>query len=75
MSREMREKYARGLLSDYYVETGIPQTQRDRLKQLPDDIKKLQKKNEKRQKKAKKEAYREYKKAHGNCKEYRIIFY
>lgn len=75
MSKEMREKYARGLLSDYYVETGIPQNQRDRLKQLPDDIKELNKKAEKQIKKDKREAYKRYKKAHGNCKEYRIIYF
>lgn len=75
MSRKMREKYAKGLVSKYYLETGIPQNQKDRLNQLDEDIKELQKKNEKTQKKAKKEAYKEYRKRHGNCKEYRIIFY
>ena len=75
MSKKMREKYAKGLVSKYYLETGIPRIQRDRLDQLDEDIKELQKKNEKKQKKAKKEAIKEYKKAHGNCKEYRIIFF
>ena len=75
MSRKMREKYAKGLVSKYYLETGIPQNQNDRLNQLDEVIKKLQKKNEKMQKKAKKDAYKEDRTRHGNCKEYRIIFY
>ena len=74
MSKEMREKYCTGLVSDYFIRTGIPQVMRDQMENVEPQI---SKKQEKATKKAQKMALKKYKKKcrkKGKKPEDKIVF-
>lgn len=54
--KKLRKKYATGICSKYFLETGEPQIVRDKLLQVEDDLKPLLKQQEKIDKKARRKA-------------------
>jgi len=60
MSKKMREKYGRGLVSKDFIETGVPTLRRERMAAAAKDMKKLDKQHEKALKKAEKRGEKLY---------------
>lgn len=54
--KAMRKKYFEGYCSDYYMKTGIPLMEKEKIEQSKTDILPLMKENEKNTKKAKQNA-------------------
>ena len=60
--KSLRKKYAEGLVSDYYMQTGIPLHTKDKLDEADKFVEKLNKQNKKNTEKAIKSAKKELKK-------------
>ncbi len=70
----LRRKYAEGYVSDFYMQTGIPQIEAERVEQSKIDISKIMKENEKNTKKAIANAKRKLKRRRTKIED-NIIFY
>ena len=74
MSREMREKYGRGIVSESYIDTGMPKHYTAALKQFEEDQAALAAFDRKAEQKAEKKAAAAFRKKSKKGKEYRIVF-
>ena len=74
MSRKMREKYGRGIVSESYIDTGMPKHYTEALKQFKEDQAALAVLDEKTKQKAEKKAAAAFRKKSKKGKEYRIVF-
>lgn len=56
--KALRKKYCEGIVSDFYMQTGIPKIVAERIEQFDEDYKPIAKKQEKKHKEAVKQAIR-----------------
>lgn len=74
MSRAMREKYGKGIVSESFIDTGVPKHYEAAMEKFKEDQEALAKIDAKAEKKAERKAATAFRKKSRKGKEYKIVF-